>query len=474
MGRLCGRPDRPRGSARLPYTNPPPAWEVTRPPGLPLRKALAWRGESMGRGVVLAGALVAVTPLVAGGAVLERVRIRADDGLRVELVTSAPVVPWVRRLAASAGAPDRIYVDLADTVLGPNVRKALVSGKRGLVRVRAGQFTPTTARIVLDTSAELAFDVATTDRQVAIVLTGVPESKPAPAPAITLPAAPPSTIAATPPSTAAAQPPPTVAAAPSEASMAVSARPPAKAPATASSPDAAPATPAAAKATPPKAAPDPPPAPPGLPLVVVDAGHGGHDPGAEGIDGVQEKTIALQMAHRLAAKLPARLPVDSLLTRSDDSFVPLHERLPHRDRPRTLFVSLHANACEDGDPRGVEVFFGSRHGTRASVDSKHLARLITTELRSRLLRVRGRPRHGPFRVLTTNPAPSVLVEVGYLTHREDAARLQDAKYQELFTDAIVDAIAAYLQSATDPTMQAGQKLIPSGDEPRTIPTRITS
>jgi N-acetylmuramoyl-L-alanine amidase len=428
--------------------------------------------------VVLVATLVAATPLVAGAAVLERVRVRADGGLRVELVTSGPVVPWVRRLPASAGAPDRIYVDLADTVLGPGVRKVLVSGRRGLVRVRAGQFTPTTARIVLDTSAELAFDVATTDREVAIVLAGLPETKSAPAPTITRPAAPPSTIAAAPPSTAAASPPLTVAAVPPEAGttvpLAMPVPPPANASTVTSTSAAAPAKPAAAKATPPETAPEPPPAPPELPLIVVDAGHGGHDPGAEGIDGVQEKTIALQMAHRLAAKLPARLPVDSLLTRSDDSFVPLHERLPHRDRPRTLFVSLHANACEDGDPRGVEVFFGSRHGTRASVDSKHLARLITTELRARLLRVRGRPRHGPFRVLTSNPAPSVLVEVGYLTHREDAARLQDAKYQELFTDALVDAVAAYLQSATDPTMQAGQTLVPSGEEPRTISARIRS
>ncbi len=144
---------------------------------------------------------------------------------------------------------------------------------------------------------------------------------------------------------------------------------------------------------------------------MVDAGHGGHDPGAKGIDGIQEKTVVLQIAHRLAAKLPARLPVDSLLTRSDDSFVPLADRLPHGARAPTVFVSLHANACEQPDPRGVEIFFGGTHGSRIAADGKHLARLITTELRARLLRVRGRPRPGPFRVLTANASPSVLVEV---------------------------------------------------------------
>ena len=97
--------------------------------------------------------------------------------------------------------------------------------------------------------------------------------------------------------------------------------------------------------------------------------------------------------------------------------------------------------------------------------------LITTELRARLLRVRGRPRHAPFRVLVSNPAPSVLVEVGYLTHQEDAERLQDAKYQELFTDALVDAIAMFLQDDRSPTMQASHGLVPS-DEPSRIASTI--
>jgi N-acetylmuramoyl-L-alanine amidase len=207
---------------------------------------------------------------------------------------------------------------------------------------------------------------------------------------------------------------------------------------------------------------------------VVDAGHGGHDPGAEGVDGIQEKTVVLQIAHRLAAKLPARLPVDSLLTRSDDSFIPLAERLPRRDRPQTVFLSLHANACDQPEPRGFEIFFGGPHSGRDAMAAKQLARLITTELRARLLRVRGRPRHGPFRVLTANQAPSVLIEVGYLTHREDAARLQDPRYQELVTDALVDAVAAFLQTGADATMHAGQALVPSGNPSRTPSGPTTS
>jgi N-acetylmuramoyl-L-alanine amidase len=397
------------------------------------------------RGGVLAGLLVAVWPIAAHAATLERVRIRAGAEVTVELATSGPVVPWVRRLAATADTPHRIYVDLPDTVLAPGVRKMLVSRLPGLVRVRTGQFTPTTTRIVLDTSAELPYDVTTTSRQVAIALR---------AGAGAAPSVPPAPRAAPPPPPAVPTAPPS-AAAPADAMPA----PPPDTP-TAAAPAPEPPAPAAATE---------------LPLVVVDAGHGGHDPGAEGIDGIQEKTVVLQIAHRLAAKLPARLPVDSLLTRSDDSFVPLAERLPQRERAPTVFLSLHANACPQPEPRGVEIFFGGGpRGSQDASDAKHLARLITTELRARLLRVRGRPRPGPFRVLTTNHAPSVLVEVGYLTHREDAARLQDAKYQELFTDALVDAVAAFLQSAHGSTMHAGQALVPSDEPSRTIPPPVAA
>jgi len=385
------------------------------------------------RGWIVAGLAVAVWPVGAGAIVLDRVRIRSSDDVTVELSTSGPVVPWVRRLAATADTPHRIYVDLTDTVVGPAVRKVLVSASPGLVRVRTGQFTPTTARIVLDTSAELPYDVTATTRHVTIVLH---------------PAAP----------------------LPSQASPPLATTPPSPVPVARGRPSDAPDPARTDTAAPPPAT----GAPTEPPLVVVDAGHGGHDPGAEGVDGVQEKTVVLQIAHRLAAKLPARLPVDSLLTRSDDSFVPLAERLPQPVRAPFVFLSLHANACEQPEPRGIEIFFGGEHGSRTAIDAKRLARLITTELRARLLRVRGRPRHGPFRVLTASDAPSVLIEVGYLTHPQDATCLQDAKYQELFTDALVEGVAAFLQSSGDATVRAGQLLVPSGNGPRTIPARPTS
>src|SRR5262245_6370688 len=139
----------------------------------------------------VAGLTVAVWAAGAEAVVLHRVRIRLGEQATVELSTSGPVVPWVRRLAATADAPHRIYIDLTDTVLGPGVRKVLVSPSPGLVRVRTGQFAPTTARIVLDTSTELPYDVTATDRQVTITLLAPRSATAAPKPPPDVPPAPP-------------------------------------------------------------------------------------------------------------------------------------------------------------------------------------------------------------------------------------------------------------------------------------------
>src|SRR5205814_3534913 len=98
-----------------------------------------------------------------------------------------------------------------------------------------------------------------------------------------------------------------------------------------------------------------------LPLVIIDPGHGGHDPGAAGVGGVIEKDVVLDIARRLAVKLATRLPVSVVLTRLDDSYVPIERRVPEAAEA-ALFLSLHANACRDPSARGVEVFYGRRAG----------------------------------------------------------------------------------------------------------------
>jgi N-acetylmuramoyl-L-alanine amidase len=193
------------------------------------------------------------------------------------------------------------------------------------------------------------------------------------------------------------------------------------------------------------------------PVVVLDAGHGGRDPGAEGIGGVREKDVVLEVAHVLARKLLARLPVRVLMTRTDDSFLPLERRLDTPAEGATLFLSLHANSCPDSSARGLEVFYGGGGVQRtaagappASPGAALLGRCITEALEDRVGAVRGGPRPAGFRVLTQNPAPSVLIEIAYLTHAEDAARTQSTLWRDLLADALVDGVAKFLRVSAPP------------------------
>lgn len=186
-------------------------------------------------------------------------------------------------------------------------------------------------------------------------------------------------------------------------------------------------------------------------MVIVDAGHGGRDPGAAGIGGILEKDLTLVIARQLVEKLALRLPVTAVLTRWDDSFVPLGERLPPVDGPPMLFLSLHANASTDPRPRGFEIFYGgdilrTSDSTQPSPRAGRFAKTIAQALRSRMGDVRGHPRPGRFAVLTRNPAPGVLVELGYLTHAVDAARLRDPVHQDHLTDALIEGIAQFLRT----------------------------
>jgi N-acetylmuramoyl-L-alanine amidase len=188
-----------------------------------------------------------------------------------------------------------------------------------------------------------------------------------------------------------------------------------------------------------------------MPLVVLDAGHGGRDPGAEGVGGVIEKDVVLALTRVLAKRLTSRLRVNVLLTRSDDSYLPIDRRLT-LPSDATLFVSLHANACPDPSARGLEIFYGGG-GVRpadtsgASPQAALLGRYLDEALSARVGGVRGSARLGAFGILSRNPLPSALIEIGYLTHPEEAALSQDPAYQALMADAVVDGLDAYLRAA---------------------------
>ena len=459
----------------------PPCW--TLPP------APAYTGTVGVLAVVLVAATMA-TPAFATSPLLERIELVGDPPIAVRLHVSAPTTSHAQALAADGAAPERIYVDLADTRLAAPFSTEIDTPGALLLRIRAAQYDPHTARVVLDLTDRTPFRVVGGERTVTIELLaeGRPVAPPPRRSAARLPVPPappaPKLTRAAAPAVDAAAPIPPGDRPPASSSMIptakVSSAPPAETtpeeedtapPAVASaapSLDAPPPSPPPA-ATEPAERPAPPAAgPPAraqepeapamnarsrFPLVVLDAGHGGRDPGAAGVGGVLEKDVVLELTLLVARRLAARLPVDVLMTRTDDSYIPIERRVASENA--ALFISLHANACTSPSARGLEVFYGG--GTLRTASSGGgdwraalLGRCLDQALQARIGGVRGHARPAGFVVLARNPAPSALVEIGYLTHPDEAARAQDRHYHEVLADALVDGIAAFLRASAPP------------------------
>ncbi len=221
-------------------------------------------------------------------------------------------------------------------------------------------------------------------------------------------------------------------------------------------------------------------------LIVIDAGHGGHDTGAIG-GGKREKDLVLQIAKRLEKQLNKRgYPV--YMTRREDRFLKLPQRTKIADTKKAVaFISIHANSVpkrKQNKIQGVETFFlqktrdarSQRIAQRENrsvlkgmnklsrnviidsvlsgpkiVESNKLAiavqSRIMTNLHTRYKRVKdGGVRHAPFWVLVGASRPSILVEVGYISHPKERKRLFTPRYQELIVNGITEGIEMYLDN----------------------------
>ncbi|UBF25922.1 N-acetylmuramoyl-L-alanine amidase [Kovacikia minuta CCNUW1] len=181
--------------------------------------------------------------------------------------------------------------------------------------------------------------------------------------------------------------------------------------------------------------------PNGKVVVVVDPGHGGPDPGAVGIGGLQEKGIVLDISTQVA-NLLEKQGVQAVLTRRDDSDVDLEPRVRLAEQINaTVFVSIHANSIDMSRPdiSGLETYYYQ--------NGEQLARTI----HSSILEATGIPdrrvRTARFYVLRKTSMPSVLVEVGFVTGRDDAARLSNPSYRTQMAAAIARGILQYIQRA---------------------------
>jgi N-acetylmuramoyl-L-alanine amidase len=174
-------------------------------------------------------------------------------------------------------------------------------------------------------------------------------------------------------------------------------------------------------------------------VVMIDPGHGGKDSGAVGIGGLQEKNIILPISQKLARILQQN-GVQVILTRDSDYFVSLQGRVDLASRANAdVFVSIHANSAgsERPDVSGLETYYYD--------SGLGLARIVHNSiLRSVNVRDRG-VRRARFYVLRKSSMPSILVETGYMTGREDITKLKNPQYQNQMAEAIARGVLQYLK-----------------------------
>ncbi|SFL85123.1 N-acetylmuramoyl-L-alanine amidase [Salibacterium qingdaonense] len=172
--------------------------------------------------------------------------------------------------------------------------------------------------------------------------------------------------------------------------------------------------------------------------IVIDAGHGDHDPGAQG-NGLIEKNIVLDVALRVQSKLENE-GVNVVMTRDDDTFVSLSGRVNIAERADAdSFVSIHANAAT-ASANGAETFYDSSHRAR---ESRELAQSIQDRLVRETDMGYRRVADTGFYVIRNTTMPSTLIELGFLTNTHDANRMKQSGYENKAAQAVVNGIDDY-------------------------------
>ncbi|HEY6766295.1 MAG TPA: N-acetylmuramoyl-L-alanine amidase [Candidatus Sulfotelmatobacter sp.] len=326
-------------------------------------------------------------------------------------------------------SPDRIYFDLHDTVLAPEIATSIEVGDTLLNRVRVAQPLPGMTRVVLETRGNSNFSVSLETNPYRLV---VEVRK--------IGANPKNTVNLFPDKTAFGR---------DEVAIVV-----------------------------------PPPTKEDLQLrariskmrIVVDAGHGGWDLGTVGRRGLLEKDVVLEIGQRLGKLLESRLGMDVLYTRHDDNYIPLDERAQIANQWQAdLFISVHANYSDLPSARGVETYYTNFFSTPNSKDletraaanlspvapmlspadlhdrieqSRRLAASVQRSLFGTLsvqnpgLRDRGIKEAG-FVVLTETSMPGILAEISFVSSPADEQRLRSDGYREEIAEALYKGIARY-------------------------------
>ena len=176
------------------------------------------------------------------------------------------------------------------------------------------------------------------------------------------------------------------------------------------------------------------------PIIAIDPGHGGSDPGAIGVNGLQEKELNLSVALKVESILKQK-DIRVVMTRRNDTYPTLSERVNIATNSNAdTFVSIHANSAT-ASAAGTETFY-STASTRAN-DSKQLASFIQNRLYPALGTKNRGVKTGDFFVIYRNPLPSALVELGFITNSGDASKLSSDYYRDVAAEAIANGILDY-------------------------------
>jgi N-acetylmuramoyl-L-alanine amidase len=215
--------------------------------------------------------------------------------------------------------------------------------------------------------------------------------------------------------------------------------------------------------------------------IVIDPGHGGHDTGTIGPNGLLEKDLVLDVGKRLAKLLETRLGAEVVFTRNDDTFIPLETRTSIANQEQAdLFVSIHANSSHDPDARGVETYYLNFTSSPEALDvaarenaasdksihelqdlvkkialkekieeSREFASDVQQSLHSGLsvknagIRDRG-VKKAPFVVLIGANMPSILAEISFISNPGDEKRLKGTEYRQRIAQSLYSGISRYV------------------------------
>ncbi|MEA1948040.1 MAG: N-acetylmuramoyl-L-alanine amidase [Thermodesulfobacteriota bacterium] len=327
--------------------------------------------------------------------------------------------------------PQRLYVDLKNSIRGKNIEKFTPINDNLLRDVRAGQYTPNVVRVVVDIKSIKTYKIFSLKHPFRVVLDLSGDSMDTWFAAKSQKKATATTI--------------------KKLTKGVSAKQPQR----------------------------------DRPLIVVDPGHGGHDFGSSGyLKKVYEKDITLQIAGRLAKKIRKKLPYEVLMTRNSDRYLTLEERTAIANTKNAdLFISIHTNDSGNQSTYGIETYFlnlatenseitvAARENATSTKNISDLQTILTdimqntkidessllanyiqdsscNYLRSRYAHIKNKGvKMAPFYVLLGARMPAVLIETSFISNPRECKRLTSARYQEQLCEGILNGIQKYVEES---------------------------